>query len=126
MKVLDNTYTYKTNEGKGYSCTHYSLENDARLWTIEDAKDGDVLNSPTHNLIWIYKDNEHYHACVNMNYVTENVATDGLISIPNDACPATKDEQTILFARMKEAGYEWNAEKKELKKVEQKPFDDTK
>jgi hypothetical protein len=51
-----------------------------------------------------------------MNYVTENVATDGLISIPNDACPATKDEQTILFARMKQAGCEWDVNKTELKK----------
>jgi hypothetical protein len=58
-----------------------------------------------------------------MNYVTENVATDGLINIPNDACPATKDEQTILFAKMKEAGYTFDFEKKELKKIEQKPAD---
>ena len=43
VKVLDNTYKYRTNEGKEYSCTHYSLELDARLWTIQDAKDGDVL-----------------------------------------------------------------------------------
>lgn len=92
----------------------------ARLWTIKDAKDGDVLHSPSHHLIWIYKGNEHYHVCVNMNYVSENVTTDGLISIPNDVCPATKDEQTILFVRIKEAGYEWDEEKKEVKKIEHK------
>ena len=35
-----------------------------------------------------------------------------------DVClPATKDEQTILFERMKEAGYEWDAMKKQLKKL---------
>ena len=84
-------------------------------------KDGDVLYSPSHRLIWIYKDNEHYYACVNMNYVTKNIATNGLIVIPNDACPATKDEQTVLFARMKEAGYEWDVDKKELKKIEHNP-----
>ena len=120
VKVLDNTYTYKTNEGKEYSCTHYSLENDVRLWTIQDAKDGDVLHPPSHRLIWIYKDNEHYHACINMNYVTENTARNGQIVIPNDVCPATKDEQTILFTKLKETGYEWDADKKELKKIEQK------
>lgn len=89
-----------------------------RLWNISDAKDGDVLNSPSNRLIWIYKDNEHYHACVNMNYVTDNVAIDDLLSIPNDACPATKDEQTILFAKMKESGYEWDAKLKQLRKIE--------
>ena len=113
---------YRTISKGGITNSYgWDIDNVARLWTIQDAKDGDVLNSPTHRLIWIYKDNEHYHACVNMNYVTENVVTDGLISISNDACPATKDEQAILFAMMKEAGYEWNAEKKELKKIEQKP-----
>ena len=43
MKVLDHTYRYKTNDGDEYSCTHYSLEDDSHLWSIEDAKDGDVL-----------------------------------------------------------------------------------
>lgn len=111
--ITYNTFGYDI-VGGGY----FNDDPDVHLWTVADAKDGDVLNSPTHNLIWIYKDNEHYHVCANMNYVTENVATDGLISIPNDACPATKDEQTILFTKMHEAGYEWDTEKKELKKVE--------
>ena len=32
--------------------------------------------------------------------------------------PATKEQRELLFAKMKEAGYEWNAEKKEVKKIE--------
>lgn len=98
-----------------------TLDKQYHLWTIQDAKDGDVLYSKKHNIIWIYKDNEHYHACVNMNYVTENVATDSLIGIPNDVCPANRVQRSILFQKMEEAGYEWDAEKKELKKIEQKP-----
>ena len=35
--------------------------------------------------------------------------------------PATKEQRDLLFQKMKEAGYEWDAEKKELKKIEQKP-----
>ena len=34
--------------------------------------------------------------------------------------PATKEQRDTLFAKMKEAGYIWDAEKKELKKIEQK------
>lgn len=83
-------------------------------------KDGDVLNSPSHHLVWIYKDNDHHHACVNMNYVTGNVTTDGLISIPNDACPATNDERTILLSNLEKSGYEWNAEKKELEIIDRR------
>lgn len=80
-------------------------------------KAGDVLHSSTHHLIWIYKDSEHYYACVNMNYVTENVATDGLIKIPNDACPATKEQREQLEKAMTDAGYIFDFEKKELKKI---------
>ena len=114
---VESIIAWLEKQGEQKPALLFNNESRYHLWTIQDAKDGDVLNSPTHNLIWIYKDNEHYHACVNMNYVTENVATDGLISIPNDACPATKDEQTILFTKMHEAGYEWDAEKKELKQT---------
>ena len=33
-----------------------------------------------------------------------------------DFYPATKEQRNLLFTKMKEAGYEWDAEKKELKK----------
>jgi len=35
--------------------------------------------------------------------------------------PATKEQRDLLFQKMKEAGYEWNEEKKELKMIEQNP-----
>jgi lipid II:glycine glycyltransferase (peptidoglycan interpeptide bridge formation enzyme) len=43
----------------------------------------------------IEKDAEHYH-------------------------PANKEQRDTLFAKMEEAGYEWDAEKKELKKKSQR------
>lgn len=33
----------------------------------------------------------------------------------NNTKPATKEQRDLLFAKIKEAGYEWGAEKKELK-----------
>lgn len=83
-------------------------------WSIEEVKDGDVLYSPSHHLIWIYKDNTHYYAGINMNYINENVSINGLISIPNDVCPAPKDKQDILFAMMKNIGYGWDPNLKVL------------
>jgi hypothetical protein len=115
--VGNEYYCFETVMGYAYDMLVSEMDSLYHLWTIQDAKDGDVLHSPSHNLIWIYKDNKHYYACVNMNYETENVAIDGLICIPHDACPATKDEQTILFAKMKEADYKWNAETKTLEKL---------
>ena len=118
IKAIDEkNYFLSCDNG---SCEKLSIEyvdRNWRLWTIKDAKEGDVLYSPFHHLIWIYRDSEHYHVCVNMNYTTQNIAINGLIGIPKDVRPATKDEQTILFERIKEDGCEWNAEKKELNKV---------
>lgn len=117
----------KREEGCNILVTQFGIEKEpvnernlstAKLWDISDAKDGDILNSPSHKIILIYKDSNHYYVSVNMNYVTENVITGGLIKFPSDVCPATKDECTILFTNMKKAGFEWNEAKKELKKIE--------
>lgn len=125
VKVLDNTYTYKTNEGEEYSCTHYLLENDARLWTIQDAKDGDVLAfkddsyillvKEVHNTIYGMRVSCYCHV-LNGKFETVEyqIRVDGLY-------PATKEQRDLLFQKMKEAGYKWDVEKKELKKIEQKP-----
>ena len=37
--------------------------------------------------------------------------------------PATKIQRDFLFRKIKEAGYEWDAEKKELKEIENEEYD---
>lgn len=139
VKVLDNTYTYKTNEGKEYSCSHYSLENDARLWTIQDAKDGDVLcGYPTDTYPWIgifHELNDDYifsSYCYLQAGITGKFCPPSGVNIFNrrnvdehsskNVVPATKEQRDFLFQKMKESCYEWDAEKKELKKIEQTPI----
>ena len=46
--------------------------------------------------------------------------TNGHWLINNKSKPATKEQRNLLFQKMREAGYEWDAEKKELIKIEQK------
>lgn len=121
VNITDDKYEVEFIDGnKGFPHIDY-VDRLFSLWTIQNAKDGDVLYSPTHHLIWIYKDNEHYYACVNMNYVTENVATDGLINIPSDVRPATKEQREQLEKAMTDAGYRWSQDKKKMEKIEQKP-----
>ena len=104
------------------------------LWSIADAKDGDVL--ATDNIICIFRklDKDGYYIISPCVYTVK----DGLeiISDENDTIgsygfkPATKEDRELLFRKMKEAGYEWNADKKELRKIQPhydianfKPFD---
>ena len=121
VKVLDNTYTYKTNEGKEYSCTHYSLENDAKLWTINDAKDGDVL-------VDVYGNISIYEKCDDFDWMSYcSLGHNGgfqhfKIEHENEKTyPATKEQRDLLFQKIREAGYKWDAENKQLLSLKAEP-----
>ena len=117
IRVLSNTYTYKTNEGKVYSCTHYSLENDARLWSIADAKDGDVLVS--NSSIFIF--NCEYAAGKPEAYcgVINGKFYNGEGCWTNEKCyPTTKEQRDQLEKAMANAGYTFDFEKKALKIID--------
>ena len=118
VKVLDNTYKYRTNEGKEYSCTHYSLELDARLWNIQDSKDGDVLAVtmyPEGTWIGIFKEQ---NGCTFSTYCFLNTAGTfkrGTYGHGNGKSihPATKEQSDQLKKAMADAGYAFDFEKKE-------------
>lgn len=100
----------------------FSHENMIRLWTVDDAHEGDVLayddGSLTifgHRLRGI--DSGLYMAHVLLTYNIEFKQTCATANVH----PATKEQRDILFAKLKEAGYEWDNKKKEPKKIEQKP-----
>lgn len=103
------------------------------LWTIQDANPGDVLTcysdikgQPIEQTGIIKQYVGRHGGCSNSFEAffgvdwDGNIITDGYMGSTN-IFPATKEQRDLLFAKMKEAGYEWDAEKKELKKIEQKP-----
>lgn len=95
-----------------------------RFWTIQDAKDGDVIFYDE-GWICIFKcihgiwyssycfitDDGEFHT----GY--ERHAVDS--SIHGNSHPATKEQRDILMKAMNDAGYEWDTKKKELKKKTQ-------
>ena len=92
------------------------------LWTIQDAKDGDVLyiNNTMSESIMIYKSFNNgvinkYASYNKFGFEGENYLTlnDGYI------IPATKEQRDTLMKAMADAGYTFDFEKKELKKIEQ-------
>lgn len=93
-------------------------------WTIQDAKDGDVLYSPCCKLLWIYKDEKTCHVGSNLNYNSGSIVINKPVCTPTDVHPATKEQRTQLEKAMTDAGWEFDFDKKELKKIEQKPTDD--
>lgn len=126
-----NGYYRTTSRGDGiHNSYDWDIDNAARLWTIQEAKDGDVLAYVTNEEdLWImiyrslyepYEGHVHYHALL----VNDNFSDKGTCCICIDNLkPATKEQRELLFQKMKEEGYEWDSEKKELKKIVPKKLD---
>jgi len=102
-------------------------EDTLRLWDItKDAKDGDVLATDSWLYMFKYTNNKNliqFHCNFPINeksYKWCILPNDSYLDIYIDANihPATKEQRDLLFQKMKEAGYVWNSEKKELKKME--------
>lgn len=107
-------------------------ESKFHLWTIQDAKDGDVLcceNGWTCIFKTLVNDETFGSYCFmdNTKWFCEtgsecHTLKEEFVKAYNGKIyPATKEQCDLLFQKMEEAGYEWDSEKKELKKVEKKP-----
>lgn len=130
--LYEQKYAFVGLDTKGnYFVCNYGHVDSIRPWTIQDAKDGDVLA-----IDW--KDERHWQKIVIFKSLNEfGVEGYGNTFVNNEIAfkenvpfysktwtkylyPATKEQCNLLFSKMKEAGYEWDAEKKELKRVEPK------
>ena len=101
-------------------------ESHFHLWTIKDAKDGDVISYDDgwtcifkciHG-IWYSShcfvvDGEFYTGY-------EEHAVDSIIN--GNAHPATKEQRNFLFQKIKESGYKWNKDTKTLEGLIQPKF----
>ena len=130
--------SYRFNNKSHYWEICYCDEQ-CHLWTINDAKDGDVLA-----LSWLEDKNLFEKIIIFKKYYNKGVK--GLYSMPcvegygktfkngkmaftdeevpyyskTWACnlhPATKEQRNLLFQKIKKAGYKWNDETKTLEKL---------
>lgn len=100
------------------------VESNFHLWTIDEARDADVLVHSSFmfkDYIFIYNNTSILQAyCYYSNDVNQFIVVDKRHPCPWDmqeATPATKEQCDLLFQKMKEVGYEWDANKKELRKL---------
>ena len=118
--TVNNDY-YTIGNGMLFSMPY--VDTSWHLWTIEDAKNGDVLCFNDRIIAifkYLYNNSRFYSYC---HYY---VGSEELL-VSNDKTPdrwgiegfqpATKTQRDLLFARMKEEGYVWNEDKNELIKL---------
>lgn len=113
--VTNHTYAYDIVGGGYFNDNTEGV----RLWTIQDAKDGDVLAFDNDTIV-IFKDlynSTTFHSYCHIEDGVFDVSEDNLPDWweGKGFYPATKEQRDLLFTKMKEAGYEWDSEKKELK-----------
>lgn len=123
--VQKNTGVYKVieickswYEVIDFEDNHYSISFDkehmCHLWSINDAKDGDVL--ACNGSIFIFE--EEYMAGKSTAYcglINGVFHVSSLGCWTNEKCyPATKEQQDLLFSKMKASGWSWNPTTKEL------------
>lgn len=120
---------YKTEEDVIFSVT---AENMWHKWTLLDAKKGDILSDETGIIIFRGIGNKAYIDVV--DYYVDYTYGNSSIRITEDnqywgkvksstLIPATKEQKERLFKKLAEAGYEFDAEKKDLRKKVWEPKD---
>ena len=108
------------------------VDETARLWTIQDAKDGDVLINTNVKYPFIFKQlkpSDIKTDIKNPLTILGYCGIGGTGFTKSEGCgdtanciyyPATKEQRDTLMKEMADAGYTFDFEKKELKKIEQK------
>ena len=94
-------------------------------WTIQDAKDGDILvvepiDGYQFPFVAIYKNRglDFFNSYCFIGFNGKFYGADVGHAL-DDIHPATKEQRELLFQKMDEAGYVFDFEKKELKKIKQ-------
>ena len=128
--MTKHEYTLAGCDGSVITCPIQEIDKSASIFTLQDVKDGDVLAYKDE--ISLYKHDIKnctkqettfggfvYHCC----YDGKRFIMDSLYSLTEqdkmDIHSATKEQRNLLFQKMYEAGYEWDAERKELRKLSQ-------
>lgn len=126
-----DTKNYQVSDGKGnYNWFPISKQDEMHLWTINDAKEGDVLctyECDEPKIVFIIKGTpkKHYalsyYCYYNIMYPHFKYDSERGCLAPNDedVKPATKEQRDTLFAKMKDACYDFDFDKKVLKKIEE-------
>ena len=132
VEVKRGIYVIRDNaDNHEYHIGIESAERDGRLWNISDAKDGDVLASELCGTIMLYKgikDNNIQFYCdydfsdidvPGDRFAINNGQHYGSVDDSDDWHPATKEQRDQFEKAMTDAGWEFDFEKKELKKLGQ-------
>ena len=121
--ILNQFYILEGVEGGESRPTMEWVNKTFHLWTIQDAKNGDVLVNGTILMIVDHLGTFENRPIIYSWYFADSKKFYGMGTSEPDRwevkgfTPATKEQRDLLFTKMQEDGYEWDAEKKELREI---------
>lgn len=122
IDIQDGLYELEDIYGTKKRSTISDIESIYDHWTFtDDVKEGDILYYKDFDCVrtFIHKFGKYYYCCIVNDIFIPN--SDYFV-VPNDNLsrirPATKEQRDYLFARMKEEGYRWDEDKKEVIRYE--------
>ena len=128
--IEGNGYLVSLYEKGDVTILPFTIDNRYSLWTIQNAEDGNILVYGKDRRPFIFKgllDKFHPNCPVaycGIDYINVfTVSTGDRWWTDEEVMPATKQKIDYLFRKMKEAGYMWNPDTKELKEMEQPPVE---
>lgn len=128
LDIQEQYYVGLDINGKDFTSSRFLNDDKIHIWTISDAKDGDVLAVtmyPEGTWIGIFKEQ---NGCTFSTYCFLNTVGTfkrGTYGHGNGKSihPATKEQSDQLKKAMADAGYTFDFEKKELKEIENEEYD---
>jgi hypothetical protein len=127
VAVIDNQYQLKY--GDNYTVQNCAdVDRCARLYDVtKDVKAGDVLfyrgnvkysDGIKFDRILLFENlDTSFFALTKYSNGVEDYGINEYIDYPDNIIPATKEQRDLLFQKMKEKGYVYDAEKKQLRKM---------
>ena len=112
---------YRTVSTSGIPNSYdWDIDRAARLWTIRDAKDGDVL-ADSDGSVFIFSNVKNggcqFHIALGISGTIYTGVNGYSWETETAVLPATKEQRELLFKKMREDGTVWDSEEKQLKYI---------
>lgn len=127
--ITDNYYTLQDTQENEASVAQITIDNKYHLWSLKDAKPGDVLISEDDKHPFIFKKFLGYAPSAYCGIDT----TDSIYISDEDrpwtrdtVRPATYEERQVLFNKLEEKNYKWDADTLTLSKIQKRWRDNEK
>ena len=115
LDIQEQHYVGLDINGKDFVSSRFLNGDKIHLWTIQDAKDGDVLVNGSNIFIFHFINNRRLmgYCHVNMDdghFYNDIGRNECFCTIDAPVTPSIKEQRDLLFQKIKETGYKWNTE----------------